>query len=111
VGGRPARPTANTQVYGFPGRWWRIGELLPHVSDNQFGDKWWWLRVGEDYVPLAEEVVSALRTWGVPALRAELIAARLAVRPELLEQFKKGDTSALTEILEVGMGTKVVRSN
>jgi hypothetical protein len=59
----PEKPSPNVCDEG----WWRIGKVMPDRLD-----RWWWLRADEDFHPVAEEVVSALRTWGFPSLKAEL---------------------------------------
>jgi hypothetical protein len=40
----------------------------------------------------------------------ELIEERLASRPDLMERLKRGDGSALTEIVEVALETQVKRT-
>lgn len=42
-----------------------------------------------------------------PVLSEDEIEARLASRPELLEQFVHGDVRALAELFEVGTGAEV----
>ena len=62
----PDRPAANTR-YGPPAWEQRIGRLLPGGED-----KWWTLRAGSDTAQLADEVVSIIRAYALPAMMTQL---------------------------------------
>lgn len=69
VGRRPARPTGSTNwMVGWEAR---LGMLIPGSG----GDRWWYVRPGDDLAAIATEVVAALVTYGVPAVERELVEA------------------------------------
>lgn len=45
-----------------------------------------------------------------PQLTEAEIAKRLEARPDLMKRFLAGDSSALAELLEVGLDTEVART-
>jgi uncharacterized protein DUF4304 len=62
-----AKPSANTLV-GVEGTWWsRIGKLLPDASD-----RWWRIESGSPIEPVADEVITALRDYGLPEMRRQM---------------------------------------
>jgi len=61
----PREPRAN--AHSWPGQWWRIGSLLPEPKDT-----WWSVSGDEDWESVAHEVLSALTSWGLPAMWALL---------------------------------------
>jgi hypothetical protein len=66
---RSERPSANEALSGLPGAWsTRIGFLMP-----AHGDYWWELRAGDPTDRLAPEVVAAVRTHALPAMRARMV--------------------------------------
>lgn len=73
-GRRPSKPSASTR--------WGIGweERLGSVIPGTAGDRWWSVRPGEELAPIAEEVLRALETHGVPAIGSALAAAESAPR-------------------------------
>jgi hypothetical protein len=59
------RPSPNVKYR--VGSWdTRIGHLLPEHRDH-----WWHLAAGDNPMTVANQVLEALLTWGIPALRAE----------------------------------------
>lgn len=60
-----------TRFYG-QGLWqWRLGRLFPTPED-----KWWIVTPDSDASVVAEDVVAAIRTYGVPAIAREAERAR-----------------------------------
>lgn len=53
----------------------RIGELMS-VGGFPIGDLWWELDAGRPFDSLAEEVVSAVREFGLPAMVEQIASAR-----------------------------------
>jgi hypothetical protein len=65
----PPSPRVNIGYAGAPEWWMRIGRLM---SEPQPHEHWWWLRSTDDPVPLADEVMGAIRTLAIPALRERI---------------------------------------
>jgi hypothetical protein len=60
------KPTPN-YMYG-PFAWWeRIGSLMPERES-----KWWTVNAGMDTEDLSREVLLAVESYGLPAMRAQL---------------------------------------
>lgn len=64
----PANDLGATQRIGWQAP---IGALVI-VADNPIGELWWELTIGQPFEPLAEEALTALRNFGIPALRAQV---------------------------------------
>jgi hypothetical protein len=62
----PAKPTPNT-LYGDFAWQKRIGELMPTGEDT-----WWDVAAGRDTAPVASEIVEAVKTFALPAMRQRL---------------------------------------
>lgn len=62
----PEKPAANT-LYGSFIWQSRIGRLLPAGQDH-----WWWLAADDDWRPVADEVVQAIESFGLPAMKEQL---------------------------------------
>lgn len=61
-GRRPERPSPTTSwMVGWERR---IGQLIPGTA----GDRWWFVRPGDDLEGIAREVVGAMTTYGIPAI-------------------------------------------
>ena len=61
-----AKPNPNT-LYGKLAWWERIGVLMP-----EYEDKWWTVNAGMDTEDLSREVLLAIESYGLPAMRAQL---------------------------------------
>lgn len=68
-GRAPAKPPASTSWH--LGWEQRLGGLIPGSG----GDRWWFVRPGDDLPGIAAEVLGALSTCGVPAIERMLVAA------------------------------------
>lgn len=68
----PAKPPASTT--------WHLGweERLGGLTPGSGGDRWWYVRPGDDLPVIAAEVLGALSTYGLPAIERVLIAAESA---------------------------------
>lgn len=62
------KPSPNTLPWGWGTR---IGHLLPAGTD-----KWWELRSGESWKPIADEVLEAIEHYALPRMLSELAARR-----------------------------------
>ena len=74
AGRRPARPTASTSWQ--LGWEQRLGELIPGSG----GDRWWFVRPGDDLTGIAAEALGSLNTYALPAIERTLVAAENAPR-------------------------------
>lgn len=74
-GRRPDRPSTATSW--FVGWEERLGNLIPGSG----GDRWWFVRPGDDLAGIAREVMGAVTTYGLPAVDRELV--RAAEQPRL----------------------------
>lgn len=73
-GRRPERPsTATTWFVGWEER---LGSLIPGSG----GDRWWFVRPGDDLAGIAREAMSAVTAYGLPAVDRQLAAAALESR-------------------------------
>jgi hypothetical protein len=62
-----AKPSANT-LAGVEGTWWsRIGRLLPDASD-----RWRWIEPDRPTDPVGDEVIAAIRDYGLPEMRRRM---------------------------------------
>jgi Domain of unknown function (DUF4304) len=61
-----AKPKPN-YMYGTFAWWERIGSLMPERED-----KWWTVNAGMDTEDLSREVLLAVESYGLPAMRAQL---------------------------------------
>ena len=61
------KPSPNT-IAGVEGGWWsRIGQLLPDAEDH-----WWWIEPDRPTEPVADEVIAAIRDYGLPEMRRRM---------------------------------------
>jgi Domain of unknown function (DUF4304) len=61
------KPSPNVRS-GAPGGWTsRIGHLLPTPRDH-----WWWVEPDRPTAPVADEVVAAVRDYGLPEMRQRM---------------------------------------
>jgi hypothetical protein len=63
----PVFPRVNVRYSGAPEWATRIGLLMSQPHDH-----WWTLRPEDDSAPLASEVMEAVRTLAIPALRSQI---------------------------------------
>jgi hypothetical protein len=74
-GRRPERPSPTTSwMVGWERR---IGQLIPGTA----GDRWWFVRPGDDLEAIAGEVVGAVTTYAIPAI--ERVLADAESKPHL----------------------------
>jgi hypothetical protein len=60
---KSATPRPNISYSGVREWFCRIGTLMPDAND-----RWWDLGANDDLATVAKEVLTALRTWGIPEL-------------------------------------------
>ena len=64
------KPAPNTEYFTYYGVGWerRLGGLIPGTS----GDRWWFVRPNDELDPIADEVMLAVTTYGLPAMAVVL---------------------------------------
>lgn len=70
---RPYYPARHQPASNNAGWSARIGELVT-VGGFPIGDLWWELDAGRPFESLADEIVSAVRTFGMPAMSEQISA-------------------------------------
>jgi hypothetical protein len=64
MGSKPSPNTLNVVEGGWRSR---IGHLLPNP-----GDRWWWIEPDRPTEPVADEVIAAIRDFGLPEMRRRM---------------------------------------